>query len=73
MPGRRKRTRFVAVRLEADLVAVLNRLPDRSAVIRRAILALCDVPCPLCGGTGVVLKEVRDLYAPLLTAAPPRT
>ena len=57
----------VAFKVEEELAELLNKLPNKSAFIRKAIAAQLGVACPLCQGKGVVPRGVHDHYAPLLT------
>src|SRR5947208_16633395 len=56
----------VAFKVEPALAELLNKLPNKSAFIRKAIAAQLGVACPLCQGKGVVPRGVHDHYAPLL-------
>jgi hypothetical protein len=56
----------VAFKVEKELATLLNTLPNKSAFIRQAIAAHLGVACPLCHGKGVVPRDVRDHFAPLL-------
>src|SRR4051812_11766015 len=56
----------VAFKVEKELAELLNKLPNKSAFIRKAIAAQLGVACPLCLGKGVVARGVHDHYAPLL-------
>ena len=64
----RKQIRMAAVafKAEAELVELLNRLPNKSAFIRKAIAAQLGAPCPLCNGRGVVSRGIHDHFAPLI-------
>jgi len=61
------KTSVVAFKVENELAELLNKLPNKSAFIRKAIAAQLGVACPLCHGKGVVPRGVHDHYAPLLT------
>ena len=56
----------VAFKVEKELADLLNKLPNKSAFIRKAIAAQLGVACPLCQGKGVVPRGVHDHFAPLL-------
>jgi hypothetical protein len=56
----------VAFKVEQELADLLNKLPNKSAFIRKAIAAQLGVACPLCLGRGVVPRGVHDHYAPLV-------
>jgi hypothetical protein len=60
------KTAVVAFKVENELAELLNKLPNKSAFIRKAIAAQLGVACPLCQGKGVVPRGVHDHYAPLL-------
>src|SRR3954454_4843947 len=59
-------TRLVAFKGEEELADFLNKLPNKSAFIRKAIAAQMNTACPLCNGAGVVTRGMHDHYAPLL-------
>ena len=65
MPRKPPKT-VVAFKVEQELAELLNKLPNKSAFIRKAIEAQLGMACPLCNGTGVVPKGIHDHYAPLL-------
>jgi hypothetical protein len=56
----------VAFKVEHELAELLNKLPNKSAFIRKAIAAQLGAACPLCHGQGVVPRGVHDHYAALL-------
>src|SRR5438309_546395 len=60
------KTAVVAFKVEEELAEFLNKLPNKSAFIRKAIAAQLGMACPLCNGSGVVPRGVHDHYAPLL-------
>src|SRR5205823_8036386 len=60
------KTAVVAFKVEEQLAEFLNKLPNKSAFIRKAIAAQLGMECPLCHGKGVVPRGVHDHYAPLL-------
>jgi hypothetical protein len=60
------KTSIVAFKVENELAELLNKLPNKSAFIRKAIAAQLGVACPLCKGKGVVPRGVHDHFAPLL-------
>src|SRR5260370_27076952 len=64
--SRAAKTAVVAFKVEEDLADLLNKLPNKSAFIRKAIAAQLGVACPLCQGKGVVPRGVHDHFAPLL-------
>jgi len=56
----------VAFKVEKELAELLDKLPNKSAFIRKAIEAQLGRACPLCHGKGVVPRGVHDHFAPLL-------
>lgn len=66
MTRKTPKTAVVAFKVEAELADFLNKLPNKSAFIRKAIAAQLGVACPLCQGKGVVPRGVHDHYAPLM-------
>src|SRR5438132_12150155 len=66
MSRRPPKTAVVAFKVEEELAEFLNKLPNKSAFIRKAIAAQMKMACPLCNGSGVVSRGVHDHYAALL-------
>jgi hypothetical protein len=66
MSRKTPKTAVVAFKVEEELAELLNKLPNKSAFIRKAIAAQLGMACPLCNGAGVVPRGVHDHYAPLL-------
>ncbi len=66
MSRKNPKTAVVAFKVEEELAEFLNKLPNKSAFIRKAIAAQLQMACPLCNGTGTVSRGVHDHYAPLL-------
>src|SRR5438034_10875670 len=66
MPRKPPKTAVVAFKVESELADLLDKLPNKSAFIRKAIAAQLGVACPLCSGRGVVPRGVHDHFAPLL-------
>ncbi len=58
-----RKSEVVAFKVEAELAKILNELPNKSAFIRKAIVAQLNMACPLCHGTGVLPKGLVDHYA----------
>ncbi len=58
--------RSVAIKLEAELAALLEGLPNKCAFVRKAILAQLEVPCPLCQGAGTMSRGLHDHYSPAI-------
>ena len=67
MPRKAQKTDVVAFKVEKELAELLNKLPNKSAFIRKAIVSQLGLPCPLCNGLGSVPRGVHDHYAPLLS------
>jgi hypothetical protein len=67
MSRKTPKTAVVAFKVEEQLAEFLNKLPNKSAFIRKAIAAQLGMACPLCNGAGVVPRGVHDHYAPLLS------
>ena len=67
MPQKPPKTAVVAFKVEAELAGFLNKLPNKSAFIRKAISAQLGMACPLCNGKGVVPRGVHDHFAPLIS------
>lgn len=66
MARKTPKTAIVAFKVEEDLAEFLNKLPNKSAFIRKAIAAQLGMACPLCNGKGIVPRGVHDHYASLL-------
>jgi hypothetical protein len=66
MSRKTAKTEVVAFKVEAELAEFLNKLPNKSAFIRKAIAAQMKMACPLCNGSGVVSRGVHDHFVPLL-------
>jgi hypothetical protein len=60
------KTEIVAFKVEEKLAEFLNKLPNKSEFIRKAIIAQFGMTCPLCTGTGVVPRGLHDHFAPVL-------
>src|SRR5438067_5503505 len=61
-----QKSQIVAFKVESDLAEFLDKLPNKSEFIRRAILAQFGMTCPLCAGSGVVARGVHDHYKPVI-------
>jgi hypothetical protein len=66
MTRKSPKTAVVAFKVEEQLAEFLNKLPNKSAFIRKAIAAQLGMACPLCNGAGIVPRGVHDHYVPLL-------
>ena len=56
----------VAFKVEPQLAELLNKLPNKSAFIRKAIAAQLGVACPLCHGEGIVPRGLHDHFSSVL-------
>ncbi len=65
-PKRAAKDAVVAFKVEKELADLLNKLPNKSAFIRKAIASHLGRPCPLCNGKGAVPRGVHDHFAPLI-------
>src|SRR3954451_9262941 len=68
MKGKPHKTKVVAIKVEEELADFLNKLPNKSAFIRKAIAAQMSTACPLCNGSGQVSRWAHQHYAPLLAS-----
>ena len=57
---------IVAFKVEEELAQFLDRLPNKSEFIRRAIIAQFGMACPLCDGSGVVPRGLHQHFKPVL-------
>jgi hypothetical protein len=73
MPRKAPKTKVVAFKVEEELADILNELPNKSAFIRKAIVAQLSMACPVCRGSGVLPKGLHDHYAALLPTLHSRT
>jgi hypothetical protein len=67
MPRRAPKTAVVAFKVEQELADLLDKLPNKSEFIRKAIAAQLGVACPLCRGKGVVARGVHNHFAPVIS------
>jgi len=63
---RSPKTEIVAFKVEAELANFLNKLQNKSAFIRKAIIAQLGMACPLCEGSGTVPRGLHDHFEPVL-------
>lgn len=66
MPRKAPKTQIVAFKVEEDLAEFLNKLPNKSDFIRKAIVAQFGMACPLCSGTGVVARGLHNHFKPVI-------
>lgn len=64
--GKSQKTQIVAFKVEEELAEFLNKLPNKSDFIRKAIVAQFGMTCPFCDGAGVVSRGLHKHYAPLI-------
>lgn len=57
-PGKSKH-RIVTFKVEEDVAAFLDTMPNKSDFIRRALLSALLEPCPVCHGKGSVPRTLR--------------
>jgi len=63
-----QKSQIVAFKVEEELAEFLDKLPNKSEFIRKAILAQFGMTCPLCTGSGVVPRGIHDHYKAVITA-----
>jgi hypothetical protein len=63
------KTAIVAFKVEKELADLLDKLPNKSDFIRKAIASQLGMSCPLCLGKGVVSRGFHDHFAPVLNQA----
>jgi hypothetical protein len=51
---------LISFKVEPSLAEAIERLPNRSEFIRKAVLAALRSTCPLCQGIGVLTPEQRS-------------
>ena len=61
-PQKSEKSEIVAFKVDGDLAAFLDKLPNKSEFIRRAILAQFHMTCPLCTGSGVVQAGIHHHF-----------
>ncbi len=54
------KTDLITFKVEKSLAELIERLPNRSEFIRKAVLAALTNTCPLCQGAGVLTPEQRE-------------
>lgn len=62
----RLKPRLVAFKVEDALADLLDRLPNKSDFIRRAVLTQLGGTCPLCFGAGIVPTGVAQHYSRMI-------
>jgi hypothetical protein len=66
MLGKSGHSTLVSFKVEAELAELLNRLPNKSEFIRKALAAQLRICCPLCDGKGLVPHGIHEHYARLI-------
>lgn len=61
-----QKSEIVAFKVEKELAKFLNQLQNKSAFIRKAIIAQLGMACPLCEGSGTVPRGLHIHYAPVI-------
>jgi hypothetical protein len=69
MAARSPKTAIVAFKVEKELADLLDKLPNKSEFIRKAIAAQLGVTCPLCLGKGVIPRGLSDHFSPIIDAS----
>lgn len=54
------KTDLVTFKVEHSLAQLIDRLPNKSEFIRRALLGALENTCPLCQGSGVLTPEQAE-------------
>ena len=54
-----KKQSVITFKAEGEMLAALNRIPNKSEFIRAAVLNALDETCPFCGGTGFLNEKQR--------------
>jgi hypothetical protein len=62
----KQKTQIVAFKVEAELAEFLDKLPNKSEFIRKAVLAQFGMTCPLCDGSGVVPRGIHEHFSPII-------
>lgn len=69
-PPARPPKSVVAFKVDPDLAAVLDAMPNKSEFIRAAVEARLSGACPLCHGTGVAPRGANDDLARMVARHP---
>ncbi|MBI5846275.1 MAG: CopG family transcriptional regulator [Deltaproteobacteria bacterium] len=52
-------------KVDPALAEILDKVPNKSEFVRRAVLSALENTCPLCSGTGILTPRQRDHWATL--------
>jgi hypothetical protein len=63
MRRKKRQNTLVAFKVEPELAELLDQLPNKSAFIRKAVVAQLGVQCPLCRGKGFVPRGLYEHFA----------
>src|SRR3954462_14030996 len=63
-----QKSQIVAFKVEEDLAEFLDKLPNKSEFIRKAILAQFGMTCPLCTGSGGDPRGIHHPLNPIITS-----
>jgi len=55
----KKKDTVITFKVDDDLLKVLEKIPNRSAFIRTAIVSALENVCPLCNGTGKLTSNQK--------------
>ena len=55
-----QKSELITLKVDPALAEIVNRIPNKSEFIRRAILGAIENTCPLCQGTGVLSPEQKE-------------
>src|SRR3954453_15224812 len=55
----KSKQRIVTFKVEEDVAAFLDSMPNKSEFIRKALLSALMEPCPVCQGKGSVPRSLR--------------
>lgn len=70
MPRRPRLRQPVVFKVDAELAAFLDSLPNASAFIRLAVIAQLRMQCPLCNGAGRVPIGVGEHFTEVVERCP---
>ena len=72
MATRRPKAEVITFKADAALLEALAGVPNRSELIRAAILSALDSQCPLCSGTGLLSPNQKCHWESFAAAHPLR-